>query len=403
MGALDGLRVLDLSRVLAGPWCTQLLADLGATIIKVERPGEGDDTRSWAPPYRESQITPGLKMASYFMSANRGKRSVAIDMANPEGAALIRAMAAESDILVENFKTGGLAKYGLAYDDLRAINPRLIYCSITGYGQDGPYAGRPGYDFIVQGIGGLMGLTGAPDGEPMRAGVAVTDLMTGMYACNGILAALHHRTRTGEGQWVNIALLDVQVATMANQALSYLVTGKSPSRQGNSHTSIVPYQAFDTATGPITVAGGNDSQFRKLCTALGDPAMGTDPRYATNAARVANRDTLLPRLQALLREHDQAEVLRILEAAGVPAGPINTMEQVFANPQVRARGTAFTQVSPAMGELPAVRCPLRMSGSAVGSALPPPVLGEHTREVLAEVLGIGEADVDALVERKVVE
>jgi len=396
MGALDDIRVLDLSRVLAGPWCTQLLADLGATIIKVERPGEGDDTRSWAPPYRESTVTPGARMASYFMSANRGKQSVAIDMSRPEGAALIRALAAECDILVENFKVGGLAKYGLSYEDLRAENPRLIYCSITGYGQDGPYAERPGYDFIIQGVGGLMGLTGVPDGEPMRAGVAVTDVMTGMYACNGILAALHHRNRTGEGQWVNIALLDVQVATMANQALSYLATGRNPKRQGNAHASIVPYEAFATATGDITIAGGNDNLFRRLCTALGQPALGTDARYATNAARVANRAELIPHLQALLRAWTQGDILAALEAAGVPAGPINTMEQVFADPQVIHRGIAFTQTSPIMGEVPAVRCPLRMSASEIGTSLPPPALGEHTRAVLTETLHLTPQEIDAL-------
>ena len=396
MGALDGIKVLDLSRVLAGPWCTQLLADLGATVIKVERPGEGDDTRSWAPPYRESSTIPGMRMASYFMSANRGKQSVAIDMARPEGADLIRALAAESDVLVENFKVGGLAKYGLSYQDLSAANPRLIYCSITGYGQDGPYADRPGYDFIIQGLGGLMGLTGVPDGEPMRAGVAVTDIMTGMYACNGILAALHHRTRTGEGQWVNIALLDVQVATMANQALSYLATGKNPRRQGNAHASIVPYEAFATATGDITIAGGNDNLFRRLCVALGEPALGTDPRYATNAARVENRAVLIPHLQALLLGWTQADVLAALQAAGVPAGPINTMEQVFADPQVIHRGTAFTQTSPIMGEVPAVRCPLRMSAAEVGAALPPPALGEHTSEVLTRTLHITHDRLDVL-------
>jgi crotonobetainyl-CoA:carnitine CoA-transferase CaiB-like acyl-CoA transferase len=396
MSALEGVRVLDLSRVLAGPWCTQLLADLGATVIKVERPGEGDDTRSWGPPFRESTVQPGARMASYFMSANRGKQSVAIDISQPEGAALVRALAADSDVFVENFKTGGLAKYGLGYEDLRATNPRLIYCSITGYGQDGPYADRPGYDFIVQGIGGLMGLTGVPEGEPMRAGVAVTDLMTGMYAANGIMAALYQRERTGQGQWVNAALLDVQVATMANQALSYLATGRNPKRSGNAHTSIVPYQAFATATGDITLAGGNDSQFRKLCLVLGEPALASDPRYATNAARVANRETLLPHLQTLLLAWNQADILRALEAAGVPAGPINTMQQVFADPQVVHRGTAFTQHSPSLGEIPAVRCPLRLSGAEVGSPLPPPALGEHTRPVLAARLHLSDAELDRL-------
>jgi len=388
MGALDGIRVLDLSRVLAGPWCTQLLADLGATIFKIERPGEGDDTRTWGPPFHESSTTPGAHMASYFMSANRGKHSVAIDIAQPEGAALIRDLSHHCDILVENFKVGGLKKYGLDYPQIHTQNPRLIYCSITGFGQDGPYAERPGYDFIVQGMGGLMGVTGVPEGEPMRAGVAITDIMTGMYACTGILAALHHRNRTGEGQHIDIALLDVQVATMANQALSYLVTGQDPRRLGNAHASIVPYQAFATRNGDITVAGGNDNQFRKLCVVLGQPALGTDPRYATNAARVANRTDLIAHLQSLFHRWNQADILAALEAAGVPAGPINTLEQVFADPQVRHRNMAFTQESPDMGTVPAVRCPLRFSATEIGSPLPPPSLGAHTQAVLHEVLGV---------------
>jgi crotonobetainyl-CoA:carnitine CoA-transferase CaiB-like acyl-CoA transferase len=396
MGALDGIRILDLSRVLAGPWCTQLLADLGATVFKIERPGEGDDTRSWGPPFRESSVQPGARMASYFMSANRGKHSVAIDIAQPEGAALVRDLAAQCDILVENFKVGGLAKYGLDYARMHAINPRLIYCSITGFGQDGPYAERPGYDFIVQGMGGLMGVTGVPDGEPMRAGVALTDIMTGMYACNGILAALHHRERTGEGQQIDVALLDVQVATMANQALSYLVTGQNPRRLGNAHASIVPYQAFATRNGDITIAGGNDGQFRKLCVVLGEPALGSDPRYATNAARVENREALIAHLQALLLRWDQAELLAALELGGVPAGPINTLEQVFADPQVRHRGMAFTQESAVMGEVPAVRCPLRFSESAVGAALPPPGLGAYTQHVLRDVLKLPAERIGAL-------
>ena len=396
MGALDGVRVLDLSRVLAGPWCTQLLADLGATVIKVEKPGEGDDTRGWAPPFCESQLQPGTRLSSYFMSANRGKRSVAIDIARPEGAALVRALAEQSDVLVENFKVGGLAKYGLGFTDLHQLNPRLIYASITGFGQDGPYAERPGYDFIVQGMGGLMGVTGEPEGEKMRAGVALTDIMTGMYACNGILAALHQRHSTGLGQQIDIALLDVQVATMANQALGYLVTGQNPKRHGNAHASIVPYQAFATSTGDITIAGGNDSQFRKLCAVLGEPALAADPRYATNPARVVHRDALIAHLQALLAHWQQAPLLAALEAAGVPAGPVNTLSQVFADPQVVHRGMAFTQHAETLGEIPAVRCPLRLSGAAIGSPLPPPPLGAHTATVLRETLGLEEAQIEAL-------
>jgi crotonobetainyl-CoA:carnitine CoA-transferase CaiB-like acyl-CoA transferase len=396
MGALDGVRVLDVSRVLAGPWCTQLLADLGATVIKVERPGEGDDTRSWGPPWRESSVQPGTQWATYFMSANRGKRSVAIDIAQPEGAALVRALARQSDVFVENFKVGGLAKYGLSYADLRAENPRLIYCSITGYGQDGPYAARPGYDFIVQGMGGLMGLTGEADGEPMRAGVAVTDLMTGMYAATGILASLHQRARTGEGQHIDIALLDVQVATMANQSVGYLGTGRNPKRYGNAHASIVPYQAFATQDGDITVAAGNDGQFARLCAALGEPDLARDPRYATNGSRVANRETLVPQLQRLLAQWRQADILARLDAGGVPAGPINTLAQVFANEQVVHRGMAFTQHAETMGEVPAVRCPLRFSAEPCGSPLPPPALGADTSAVLAASLGLPDAELARL-------
>jgi crotonobetainyl-CoA:carnitine CoA-transferase CaiB-like acyl-CoA transferase len=394
MTALADIKVLDLSRVLAGPWCTQLLADLGATVFKVERPGEGDDTRSWGPPYCTG-ADGQARMASYFMSANRGKHSVAIDIAQSEGAALIRALAAKADVFVENFKCGGLAKYGLSYTELKAENPRLIYCSITGYGQDGPYAERPGYDFIVQGLGGLMGVTGVPDGEPMRAGVALTDIMTGMYACNGILAALHQRERTGLGQHIDICLLDVQVATMANQALSYLTTGRNPRRLGNAHASIVPYQAFATNTGDITVAAGNDGQFKKLCAVLGVPELAADPRYATNAARVDHRETLIPHLQQLFMAWDQAFILSALEAGGVPCGPINTLAQVFDDPQVVHRGMAFRQAQPELGEVPAVRCPLRLSGADVGAVLPPPSLGAHTRAVLGRELGLSE---DSLAE-----
>ncbi len=398
MQPLDGVRILDLTRVLAGPWCTQLLADLGATVFKVEKPGEGDDTRSWGPPFRESSVSPGTRMATYFMSANRGKYSVAIDIAHPDGAALVRDMAAQCDVLVENFKVGGLAKYGLDFASLQAVNPRLIYCSITGYGQTGPYAERPGYDFIVQGMGGLMGLTGDVNGEPMRAGVAVTDLFTGMYACNGILAALHQRHTTGLGQHIDVALLDVQVATMANQAVGYLATGRNPSRHGNAHASIVPYQVFSTQDGEITVAAGNDSQFRKLCAVLGEPALAADSRFARNAERVRHREVLIPHLQLLFSAWAQAPLLAALDAGGVPAGPINTLSQVFENPQVAYRQTQFSQMSPTMGEVPAVRCPLRLSGADVGAALPPPALGEHTVEVLEHVFGVSRERLQEAIE-----
>jgi crotonobetainyl-CoA:carnitine CoA-transferase CaiB-like acyl-CoA transferase len=385
MHALDGVKILDLTRVLAGPWCTQLLADLGAAVFKIEKPGEGDDTRGWGPPFAESSVTPGVRMSTYFMSANRGKHSVAIDIATPEGAALVRQMAAQCDVLVENFKVGGLAQYGLDFAALHALNPRLIYASITGYGQTGPYAARPGYDFIVQGMGGLMGLTGEVDGTPMRAAVAVTDLFTGMYCCTGILAALHQRERTGLGQHIDVALLDVQVATMANQAVGYLATGKNPSRHGNAHASIVPYQVFAVRDGNITVAAGNDSQFRKLCAVLGEPALAADERYARNASRVRNRTALIAHLDGLFAGWEMTGLLAALDAGGVPAGPINALSQVFENPQVMARGTRFTQVSASMGEVPAVRCPIRMSGAEVGSAMAPPALGEHTAKVVGLV------------------
>jgi crotonobetainyl-CoA:carnitine CoA-transferase CaiB-like acyl-CoA transferase len=388
MYALDGVKVLDLTRVLAGPWCTQLLADLGAAVFKVEKPGEGDDTRAWGPPFQDSSVSPGLRMATYFMSANRGKYSVAIDIAEPSGAALVRELAARCDVLVENFKVGGLAKYGLGYEDLRALNPRLIYCSITGYGQTGPYAARPGYDFIVQGLGGLMGLTGEADGAPMRAGVAVTDLFTGMYACTGILAALNQRHSTGVGQQIDVALLDVQVATMANQAVGYLSTGRNPARHGNAHASIVPYQVFETADGAVTVAAGNDGQFRKLCAVLGQPGLAADARFARNADRVRHREVLIAHLHGLFAGWERAALLAALAAGGVPAGPINTLSEVFEDPQVVARGAAITVESPVMGVLPGVRCPLRMSGAEVGAVLAPPGLGEHTAAVL-EGFGVG--------------
>jgi crotonobetainyl-CoA:carnitine CoA-transferase CaiB-like acyl-CoA transferase len=388
MYALDGVKVLDLTRVLAGPWCTQLLADLGAAVFKVEKPGEGDDTRAWGPPFAESSVSPGVRMATYFMSANRGKYSVAIDIAEAAGAALVREMAAQCDVLVENFKVGGLAKYGLGYEALRAINPRLIYCSITGYGQTGPYAARPGYDFIVQGLGGLMGLTGEVDGAPMRAGVAVTDLFTGMYACTGILAALHQRHRTGVGQQIDVSLLDAQVATMANQAVGYLATGRDPSRHGNAHASIVPYQVFNTADGAVTVAAGNDGQFRKLCAVLGQPELAEDARFARNADRVRHREILIAHLNGLFAGWERGPLLAALEAGGVPSGPINTLSEVFADPQVVARGAAIAVESAVMGVVPGVRCPLRMSGAAVGSVLAPPALGEHTGVVLAR-FGVG--------------
>ena len=403
---LEGIRVLDLSRVLAGPWCTQLLADLGADVCKIERPGEGDDTRAWGPPYAQSDGEHGsagpagaepARESAYFLSANRGKRSVAVNFALPEGARLVAQLAAHCDVLVENFKVGALARRGLDYATLSAAHPGLVYCSITGFGQDGPYAARAGYDFVIQGMSGLMSVTGEPGGEPMKAGVAIADVLTGLYAANAIQAALRTRDRTGRGTHIDLALLDVQVAAMANQALNALVSGHNPARHGNAHPNIVPYQSFDTADLPITIAVGNDQQFRRLCVELGAPGLGVDVRFASNELRVRNRVALLPLLQALLVAQAAAHWLARLEAAGVPAGPVNTMAQVFADPQVVHRGLRQDLPHARLGSVPGVRCPIRMTGADVGSTLAPPALGADTREVLAGVLGLSATQIEALV------
>ena len=398
--ALEGVRVLDLSRVLAGPWCTQLLADLGAEVIKIERPGEGDETRAWGPPYVAGA---GAREAAYYMAANRGKSSVCIDMASPQGAALILDLAARSDVLVENFKVGSLKRYGLDYASLSAANPGLVYCSITGFGQDGPYADRPGYDFIVQAMGGLMSLTGAADGEPMKAGVALTDLMTGLYAANGIQAALRHRDRTGQGQHIDLALLDVQVATLANQALNYLASGRSPKRYGNAHPNIVPYQSFTASDADIAVAVGTDGQFTRLCAALERPELAADPRFATNADRVAHRAALVTQLQTAFAERPVAVWLDRLQAAGVPAGAVNTVEDAFADPQVIHRGLRIDLPHPEIGLAPGVACPIRLSETPAGAKTAPPPLGYDTRRVLAEVLGLTPRAITQLEAAKVVE
>ena len=399
-GALEGIRVLDLSRVLAGPWAGQTLADLGAEVIKIERPGAGDDTRHWGPPYLHDRDGQPTEQAAYFLAANRGKRSVAIDIARPEGQALVRDLAGRCDILIENFKAGGLARYGLDYATLSAIHPGLIYCSITGFGQDGPYSDRPGYDFMIQAMGGLMSVTGEADGEPgggpQKAGVALADVLTGLYATIAILAALRHRERTGEGQQVDLALLDVQVACMANQALNYLVSGEVPGRLGNAHPNIVPYQAFATADGHLIVAVGNDAQFRRLCDLVDAPDWGDDDRFATNAARVRNRDALIPDLAARMRTRTSDEWLAALEQAGIPCGPINTLDRVFADPQVQARGLKVELDQPGIGPVPTVASPLRLSATPVSYRHPPPRLGEHTREVLEELLGLDAVRLDEL-------
>ncbi|MDQ7745066.1 CaiB/BaiF CoA transferase family protein [Hydrogenophaga pseudoflava] len=387
-GALSHLKVLDLSRVLAGPWASQMLADMGAEVIKIEHPERGDDTRGWGPPYLKDAQGQPLESA-YFLCANRNKRSVALDIATPEGQRQIRELALQSDVLVENFKVGGLARYGLDYASLSALNPRLIYCSITGFGQTGPYAQRPGYDFMVQGMGGLMSLTGVPDGEdgagPMKVGVALTDVLTGLHAVSGILAAVAWRERSGEGQHIDLALLDVQVSCLANQAQNYLITGQSPRRLGNAHPSIVPYQSFPTADGEMILAVGNDSQFASFCQVAGRAAWSTDPRFATNAARVAHRAELVPLLRQVTVQRTTAQWIDALEAANVPCGPINTLEQVFADPHVQARGLRVDLPHPVAGATPGVASPLRFSKTPVRYRRAAPALGADTESVLAEL------------------
>jgi crotonobetainyl-CoA:carnitine CoA-transferase CaiB-like acyl-CoA transferase len=381
--ALSGIRVVDASRVLAGPWATQLLADLGADVIKVERPGTGDDTRSFGPPW--FQGANGEREAAYFTCANRNKRSIALDLTCAEDVALLVEMASEADVFVENFKVGSLARYGLDYASLAARNPRVVYCSITGFGQQGPYSELPGYDFIVQAVGGLMSITGEAGGPPMKVGVALSDILTGLYACNGILAALHQRGQSGRGQYIETALLDVQVATLANQAASFLATGANPRRHGNAHPSIVPYQTFDTSDGVIAIAVGNDAQFAALCEVLERPSLAADPRFRTNARRVAERDLLIPELQRELRRRGSREWLASLADAGVPAGPVNTIEQVFSDPHVIERQLRVTLPHSRLGTIPAVACPVRMSDSPAVLDRGPPALDEHGEQIRFEM------------------
>jgi len=400
MGALSHLRVLDLSRVLAGPWAGQILADLGAEVIKVERPGNGDDTRAWGPPFLKDAYGESTGEAAYYLSANRNKQSVTIDFTKPQGQQLVRALAAKSDILIENFKVGGLEAYGLDYASLKALNPDLIYCSITGFGQTGPYAKRAGYDFMVQGRGGLMSLTGRPEGEegagPVKVGVALTDILTGLYSTVAILAALAHRQHDGGGQHIDMALLDVQVACLANQAMNYLTTGVAPQRLGNAHPNIVPYQDFPTADGDFILTVGNDSQFRKFAEVAGRPEWADDPRFATNTLRVANRSVLVPLLRQATVFKTTAEWVTQLEAVGVPCGPINDLAQVFADPQVQARGLAMQLPHALAGLVPQVASPIRLSETPVEYRNAPPLLGEHTRQVLEQVLGLHADAVEAL-------
>ncbi|MDG1581264.1 CaiB/BaiF CoA-transferase family protein [Pseudomonas sp. GOM6] len=405
-GALSHIRVLDLSRVLAGPWAGQILADLGAEVIKVERPGSGDDTRHWGPPYIKDAEGNDSREAAYFQCANRNKQSLTLDFTQPEGQRLVRELAAQCDVVLENFKVGGLKAYGLGYESLKAVNPRLIYCSITGFGQDGPYAKRAGYDFMIQGLGGLMSLTGKPDGEdgagPMKVGVALTDILTGLYATIGVLAALNAREQTGQGQYIDVALLDVQVACLANQAMNYLATGNAPKRLGNAHPNIVPYQDFPSADGDFILAVGNDGQFRKFCEVAGLPALADDPRFSSNKARVAHRAELIPLLRQATVFKTTAEWITLLEAAGVPCGPINDLAQVFADPQVRARGLRLDLANGMGSTTPQVASPLRLSETPVEYRSAPPLLGEHSHALLQRLLNLDEATIARLREQGVV-
>ena len=402
MGALSHIRVLDLSRVLAGPWAGQILADLGAEVIKVERPGKGDDTRAWGPPFLRDPQGENTSEAAYYLSANRNKQSVTIDFTLPEGQKLVRELAAKSDILIENFKAGGLAAYGLDYASLRAINPRLIYCSITGFGQTGPYSRRAGYDFMIQGLGGLMSLTGreesAEGAGPVKVGVALTDVLTGVYSSTAILAALAHREQGGQGQHIDMALLDVQVACLANQALNYLTTGVAPVRLGNAHPNIVPYQDFPTADGDFILTVGNDGQFRKFAEVAGEPQWADDPRFLTNKLRVAHRAELIPLIRQATVFKTTAQWVSELERVGVPCGPINDLEQVFADPQVQARGLALSLPHALGGSVPQVASPIRLSETPVEYRSAPPLLGEHTDMVLETLLGLHAADIAGLRE-----
>jgi formyl-CoA transferase len=406
-GPLAHLTVVDLSRVLAGPWCTQLLADLGAEVIKIEKPGSGDDTRSWGPPFLRDASGHETAEAAYYLACNRGKQSVAVDFTSPDGGRIVRDLCRQADIVVENFKVGALARYGLDHRALAAINPQLVYCSITGFGQTGPYAQRAGYDFIIQGIGGFMSVTGErddqPGGGPQKAGIAIADLMTGMYATTAILAAIAHRAVTGVGQYIDTALLDTQVAMMASLDMNYLVTGTPPGRAGNAHQNIVPYQVFDCADAPLILAVGNDGQFARFCEVAGRTAWLNDMRFATNSERVRHRDVVVPLIAELVRTRTQRDWLAPLEAAGVPCGPINRLDQVFADPQVIARGMRVDMPHPLAGTVPQVGNPLKFSSTPVAYTRPPPLLGEHTRNVLSARLGLSNAALDDLAARGVIE
>ena len=388
-GPLSGIRVLDLTRILAGPSSTQLLGDYGADVVKVERPGAGDDTRGWGPPYVQDSEGNATRESAYYMSTNRNKRSIAVDIASPEGAAIIRDLAVQADIIIENFKAGGLKKYGLDYDSLKELNPKIIYCSITGYGQTGPNASKAGYDLMAQGYGGIMSLNGITDGEPMKVGVGITDLMCGMYASTAILAALRHRDLIGEGQYIDVALVDSQVAWLQNEGVSYLTSGKTPKRRGNQHASIVPYQVFELSDGHLIFAVGNDTQYAKFCEVLGRPDLATDPRYTTNVNRTKHRDTLIPTLTEIIKTFEKEPMLEAMNAVGVTCGPIHTVDEVFATDQVAARDMVVTMDHPlsASGTVDLIGNPVKFSETPVTYRKAPPVCGADTQEVLKEWLG----------------
>ena len=398
--ALGHIRVLDLSRVLAGPWCSQNLADLGADVIKIERPGSGDDTRAWGPPYAKDPDGNDTTEAAYYLTANRGKRSVTVDIASPDGQQLLRELVKHCDVVLENYKVGQLKRYGLDYETLKAIKPDLVYCSVTGFGQDGPYAHRAGYDFLIQGMGGLMSVTGErddlPGGGPQKTGVALTDLMTGMYSTIAILAALTHRDRSGQGQYIDMSLLDVQVAMMANMGSNYLNSGKPPKRWGNAHPNIVPYQTFACADGHIIVATGNDGQYQKFVEVGGRPELAKDERFATNPQRVKNRDVLVPMLAEMVLTQPRDFWIDKLEEVGVPCGPINDLDDVYKNPQVQARQLVVEVPHPTAGSMKLVRSPMKMSASPTDNDVAPPLLGQHTDEILRDMLGRSDADIAAL-------
>jgi len=399
-GPLSHIRVLDLSRVLAGPWAGQNLADLGAEVIKVERPKSGDDSRAFGPPWMKDSAGKETTEAAYFMAANRGKKSVTVNLTHPEGQRVVRELAAKCDVLIENYKVGDLDRYGLGYKDLAALNPGLVYCSVTGFGQTGPYRERPGYDFMAQGMGGLMSLNGEPDevpgGGPMRVGVPVIDIFSGMYATIAICAAIANRAETGKGQHLDIALLDSCLALLANQGMSYLATGESPKRIGNTHPTIVPYQVFNTSDGAMILACGNDNLFGKFCSVAGCEPLALDPRFARNGDRVKNRDTLVPLLAEIFARRTTGDWVNALEAAGVPSGPINTVAQAFADPQVEARGMKVRLPHPLAGEVPLIGSPMKFSATPVRHELPPPVLGQHSEEILKRMLGMSAEDVAKL-------